>query len=87
MAQTIKEEGLRLVLPIVRKQVSLVDAAKLCPYGKRSLERWVAAYKRSGEASHSYDKPNFPTHTERIAAANIILKCDRASSLPKSKSK
>lgn len=49
MAQTIKDERLRWVLPVVRKEVRLVDAAKLCPHGKRSLERWVAAYKKGGE--------------------------------------
>jgi transposase InsO family protein len=49
MAKTIKEERLRWVLPIVRKEVKLVDAAKVCPHGKRSLERWVAAYKEGGE--------------------------------------
>lgn len=49
MAETIKEERLRWVLPIVKKRVRLVDAAKLCPHGKRSLERWVAAYKQGGE--------------------------------------
>ena len=49
MSQTIKEERLRWVLPVVRKEVRLVDAAKLCPHGKRSLERWVSAYKSDGE--------------------------------------
>src|SRR3989338_3416127 len=50
MSKTIKEERLRWVLPIARKEVKLKDAAKVCPYGKRILERWVAAYKRHGEA-------------------------------------
>jgi len=49
MATTIKEERLRWVLPIIQKKVKLVDSAKMCPHGKRSLERWVAAYKKSGE--------------------------------------
>ena len=49
MAKTIKEERVRWVLPIVRKEVTLKDAARVCPYGKRSLERWVAAYKDRGE--------------------------------------
>lgn len=49
MTKTIKEERLRWVLPIVRKEVRLVDVAKVCPYGKRSLERWLAAYKEGGE--------------------------------------
>lgn len=51
MAQTIKEERLRWVLPIVRKEIKLVTAAKVCPHGKRSLERWVAAYKQGGESA------------------------------------
>lgn len=49
MAKTIKEERLRWVLPILEKEVRLVDVAKVCPHGKRSLERWVAAYKKHGE--------------------------------------
>ena len=49
MSKTIKEEHFRWVLPIVKKGIRLVDAAKVCPYGKRSLERWVAAYQAGGE--------------------------------------
>lgn len=49
MTTTIKEERLRWVLPIVNKDVKLVDSAKVCPHGKRSLERWVAIYKKYGE--------------------------------------
>lgn len=49
MTKTIKEERLRWVLPIVKKEVKLVDVAKVCPHGKRSLERWVALYKEGGE--------------------------------------
>lgn len=49
MATTIKEERLRWVLPIVRKEVKLVDVARVCPHGKRTLERWVAVYKKHGE--------------------------------------
>jgi len=48
MANTIREERLRWVLPIVHGEVLLKDAAKLCPYGKRSLERWVAAHRKGG---------------------------------------
>lgn len=50
MAKTIKEEKLKWVLPIVEKEIKLKDAAKVCPHGKRSLERWVATYKANGEA-------------------------------------
>lgn len=50
MAQTIKEERLRWVNPIIQDEVVLCDAAKMCPYGKRTLERWLAAYRRDGAA-------------------------------------
>lgn len=48
MAQDILEERLRWVLPIAKKEVRLVDTAKVFPYGTRTLERWVAAYKKGG---------------------------------------
>ena len=64
MAKTIKEERLRWVLPIAKKDVKLVDVAKVCPYGKRSLERWVAAYKKHGENALE------PTSTEPKTAPN-----------------
>lgn len=50
MAKTIKEERLRWALPIINKEIRLVDAVRVFPYGKRSLERWVAAYKKYGES-------------------------------------
>jgi transposase InsO family protein len=50
MAITIKEERLRWVLPIAKKEVKLVHVAKVCPHGKRSLERWLARYREDGEA-------------------------------------
>lgn len=44
------EERLRWVLPIINKEIKLVEAAKVFTGGKRTLERWVAAYEKSGEA-------------------------------------
>ncbi|MEA1926482.1 MAG: DDE-type integrase/transposase/recombinase [Patescibacteria group bacterium] len=49
MPKTIKEERLRWVLPIYNKEVKLKDAAKVCPYSQRSLERWISLYKKYGE--------------------------------------
>jgi len=43
------EERLRWVLPIVRKEIKLVDVTKVFPSGKRTLERWVANYRKGGE--------------------------------------
>src|SRR3989338_1881866 len=49
MVKTIKEEKLKWVLSIARKETKLVEVAKVCPHGKRSLERWLALYKKLGE--------------------------------------
>jgi transposase InsO family protein len=48
MPKTIQEERLRWVVPIVQKELKLKDVVKVCPYSKRSLERWVAAFKEYG---------------------------------------
>lgn len=50
MIKTIKEERLRWVLPIVKKEAKIIEVSKVCPHSKRSLERWVAAFKVRGEA-------------------------------------
>ncbi len=49
MSKTIKEERERWVKPIGNGEARLVDVAKVCPYGKRSLERWLREWKRGGE--------------------------------------
>lgn len=38
-------------MPIHNKEIRLVDAAKVCPHSQRSLERWLAKYRKHGEAS------------------------------------
>jgi transposase len=45
------EERLRWVIPVIKKQIKLVDAARVFSGGQRTLERWVAAYKKDGEIS------------------------------------
>lgn len=49
MAETIQEERLRWVLPIVKERMSINEVMKVCPHGRRSLERWLAAYRSGGE--------------------------------------
>lgn len=40
---------MRWVLPIINKQIKLVDAARVFSGGQRTLERWIAVYKKEGE--------------------------------------
>jgi len=49
MPKTIKEERLRWIRPIINKEIKLKDAAKVCPHSQRSLERWLALFKKHGE--------------------------------------
>jgi transposase len=48
MAKTIREERLRWIMPIEQGNIRLADAIKMCPHSKRSLERWLAAYRKFG---------------------------------------
>ncbi|NHZ87394.1 MAG: DDE-type integrase/transposase/recombinase [Planctomycetia bacterium] len=50
MPKNIKEERLRWILPICNKEMKLVDVARVCEHSQRSLERWLAAYRKRGEA-------------------------------------
>ncbi len=66
MSKTITEERLRWVLPIVQKKIKLTESAKTCPYGKRTLERWIAAYKEGGKESlepHSTEPKRYRIET------------------------
>lgn len=49
MPKNIVEERLRWVLPIINNEIRLVDLAKIATCSQRSLERWVAAYRRHGK--------------------------------------
>jgi len=76
MAKTIKEERLRWVLPIINKEVRLTDAAKICPYGKRSLERWVSAFKKGGEETlepRSTEPKRYRTETPIWLKEKIVV--------------
>lgn len=72
MPTTIKEERLRWVLPVAHKELKLKDVAKLCPHSKRSLERWVSAYKKHGEESKSTCPRSHPSETEIRVKERVI---------------
>ena len=51
MAQNIQEERLRWVLKRTEEGINWEALMLVCPYSKRSLERWIAAYQRGGFAA------------------------------------
>jgi len=48
MAQNIQEERLRWILPLAEGTISWGEVMKICPYGRRTLERWLATYRERG---------------------------------------
>jgi transposase InsO family protein len=48
MTQTIQQERYLWIKPLIEKKLTYAEILKTCPHSKRSLERWVAAYKRGG---------------------------------------
>ena len=49
MAENIKQERMRWVEPIAEGRTAITEVMKVFPYGKRTLERWLGAYRRGGE--------------------------------------
>lgn len=45
-------------MPIYNKEIKLKNAVKVYPHSRRSLERWLEAYKQGGEAAHFAPPPN-----------------------------
>jgi transposase InsO family protein len=48
MPKSTKEEKYRWIKPIMDKEISIKDMAKVCPFSERSLKYWIAAFKKSG---------------------------------------
>jgi len=49
MATSIQDERMRWVAPIAEGRVKLCEAVRLCPHSRRSLLRWLAAYRTHGK--------------------------------------
>lgn len=47
-AESIEEERLRWIMPILEKKLSIVQVASIAPYSERSLKRWIKIYKEKG---------------------------------------
>ena len=48
MPNSTQEEKLRWIKPIIDKEISLKNMAKVCPFSKRSLSYWINNYKKYG---------------------------------------
>jgi transposase len=48
MSKNIKEERHKWIKPILDKEISIINLAKICPYSERSLKRWLKAFREGG---------------------------------------
>lgn len=75
MAENIKQERARWVLPIIQGRTSITEVMKVFPYGKRTLERWLAAARTGGmEALEPKStRPKTSPKETAIALKEIII--------------
>ncbi len=83
MAETVKEERLRWVAPIAEGRTDMATVMEVFPYGKRTLERWLAVYRRGGadalEPTSTRPKTN-PDETP-IAIKERVIELRRTTKL------
>ena len=48
MPQSSKEEKFRWIKPILDKEISIKNMAKVCPFSKRTINNWLAAFREYG---------------------------------------
>lgn len=51
MANNITQERVRWVMPIYEGRTTITEVMKVFPYGRRTLERWLAAFRQGGAAA------------------------------------
>jgi len=48
MPQNIQEERYRWIAPILAKEITFKDMAKVCPFSERTLKEWAKRFKQEG---------------------------------------
>ncbi len=48
MPQSTKEEKYRWIKPILDKEITIKNMAKVCPFSERTVKYWLSAYKQYG---------------------------------------
>ena len=50
MPKSTQEEKMRWIKPILDKELTIKQVAKVCPFSERSLKYWLANFRESGAA-------------------------------------
>jgi len=81
MPKSTKEEKLRWIKPILNKEISIKDMAKVCPFSERSLKYWLSAFREYGveglENTSTRPKTNPKETPIRIKERIVELRKDK----------
>lgn len=81
MPKSTKEEKYRWIKPIIDKEISIKNMAKVCPFSERAIKYWLANYKEFGidglENKSRRPKSNPKETSIRIKERIIELRKDR----------
>jgi len=62
MPNSTQEEKYRWIKPILEKEITIKDMAKVCPFSERALKYWLAAYRKCGPAGLQNKSTRPKTH-------------------------
>jgi len=62
MPNSTQEEKYRWIKPILDKEISIKDMAKVCPFSERALKYWLAAFRKEGMAGLQNKSTQPKTH-------------------------
>ena len=78
MPKSTKEEKFRWIKPIMDKEITIKNMAKVCPFSERSIKYWLSSYRRYGldgiENKSTRPKTNPKETPIRIKEAIIELR-------------
>ena len=64
MPNSTQEEKYRWIKPILDKEISIKDMAKVCPFSPRAIKYWLAAYRQHGTAGLKNRSTRPKTHPD-----------------------
>lgn len=74
---------MRWIMPIISKEIRLVDLAKVCPHSERSLKRWLEAYRAGGAEAlvPKSTRPKTQPHETPIRIKESIIELRKETNL------
>ena len=83
MPKSTKEEKLRWIKPILAREISIKDMAKVCPFSERSLKYWLSAFRKHGTdgLKNKSTRPKTNSRETPIRIKETIIELRKETSL------